>query len=260
MIPSGYVEAQMGHAAVVARAFLLEAIREALMDSGAGGTLYDYASHHPEARPLAGRGVAYAVPLPGGAANVVVRRSRHGGLLAPVTGESFLGSTRAPHELEVSLQLDAAGIPTPQVLAYAMYPSSRMFRRSDVLTQEIEDSRDLATAMLDAPDGESRTAMLASTGRLLAQLTAAGVRHPDLNLKNILLAPDDEGGGGVFAMLLDVDRVWFDDPGSDRVTDANLRRFLRSARKLNRRTGGGLSLNESDLECLLSAMGEQGLE
>lgn len=246
----------MGHAAVVARSFLLEAIREALMDSGAGGTLYDYASHHPEARPLAGRGVAYAVPLPGGAANVVVRRSRHGGLLAPITGESFLGSTRAPHELEVSLELDAAGIPTPQVLAYAMYPSSRMFRRSDVLTQEIEDSRDLATAMLDAADGESRTAMLASTGRLLAQLTAAGVRHPDLNLKNILLAPDDEGG--VLAMLLDVDRVWFDDPGSDRVTDANLRRFLRSARKLNRRTG--LSMSESDLECLLSAMGEQSLE
>lgn len=226
------------------------------MDSGAGGTLYDYASHHPEARPLAGRGVAYAVPLPGGAANVVVRRSRHGGLLAPITGENFLGSTRAPHELEVSLELEAAGIPTPQVLAYAMYPSSRMFRRSDVLTQEIEDSHDLATALLDTPDGERRTAMLVSAGRLLAQLTVAGVRHPDLNLKNILLAPDENGD--VLAMLLDVDRVWFDDPGSDRVTDANLRRFLRSARKLNRRTG--VTVNEGDLELLLSAMGEQRLE
>ena len=85
------------------------------------GTFYDYAARHPDARTLAGRGIVYAVPLPppGPLVRAVVRRSRHGGLLAPLTGERFLGRTRAPRELRTALRLERLGVATPKLLAYA---------------------------------------------------------------------------------------------------------------------------------------------
>src|SRR5687768_18405908 len=115
--PPGYERLVRPGVETVARATLAGPVDEAL----AAGSLYDYAAHHPEARPLHGRGVSYAVPLPDGSTRVVVRRSRHGGWLAPLTGEIFLAPTRAPHELQVSLRLAREGIPTPEVVAYCTY-------------------------------------------------------------------------------------------------------------------------------------------
>lgn len=234
--PPGYVAIDGGtiHGALLAT--LERPLRAALT----AGTFYKYAEQHPEARPMAGRGIAYAVPLPGCAARVVVRRSRHGGLLAPLTGDLFFGPTlRAPHELAISLELARRGVPTPKVVAYATYPAAafalRPFaRRADVVTEEVPHASDLAI-LLASPDAERREAALRATAELIHALTQHGVRHPDLNLKNILIAADDDHT--LRAYLLDVDRVWFDDPGSARVTAANLRRLARSAEKWRERDG-----------------------
>ena len=229
-VPPGYVALEAGGIEGALLATLERPLRAALT----AGSFYGYAEHHPAARPLAGRGVAYAVPLPDCAASVVVRRSRHGGLLAPLTGDLFFGRTRAPAELEISLMLARRGVPTPEVIAYATYPADAFRRRADVVTREIKTSRDLAAALGD-PDAGARDAALVATGRLIQLLTTAGARHPDLNLKNILLAPD--ANGALEAFVLDVDRVWFDDAGSARVTGANLRRLARSAEKWRDRHG-----------------------
>ena len=246
--PPGYVRLLVGRVHVVALAKLIPALREALRD----GSLYEYAAHHPEARPLTGRGVAYAVPLPDGSTNVVVRRSQHGGLLAPVTGERFLGATRAPRELKAALRLAALGVRTPEVLAYATYPAGSWFRRADVLTREVPNAQDLAAALADAPDEAAKRELLRATAELLAHFCAAGARHPDLNVKNVLIARDDDAG--VEAYVVDVDRVWFDTPGSARVTAANLRRFSRSARKFHRLHG--TPIDEEDLRWLAGAVAE----
>ena len=116
--PPGYERLHRPGVDAVARTTLAGAVGEAL----SAGSLYEYAAHHPDARHLRGRGVAYDVPLPDGATRVVVRRSRHGGWLAPVTRDIFVGHTRAPHELEVSLRLTRDGIATPEVIAYGTYP------------------------------------------------------------------------------------------------------------------------------------------
>jgi hypothetical protein len=236
-VPAGYVDVAVGRARAVALPALAEALREALAE----GSLYAYAAHHPAARPLAGRGVAYAVPLPGGTADVVIRRSRHGGLLARVTGERFLGHTRAPRELEVALRLERAGVPTPEVVAYATYPAGGPFRTADVATRFVSGGRDLPAALFDAANDAGRRALLRETARLLALLAELGARHPDLNVKNVLITGEADGSR---AMLLDVDRVWFDEPRSPRVAEANLRRFLRSARKWRDRFG--LPMTEDD--------------
>lgn len=252
--PPGYDTLSIGHAEVVARTAIMPAIREALAEAGSDGTLYDFAAHHAESRALAGRGVAYAVPLPLAAAAVVVRRSRHGGLLAPISGEHFLGSTRAPRELNAALRLEASGVPTAEVLAYATYPSLPFFRRADVLTREVPGSRDLASALANMANEDERRSIISATAQLLALMGREGVRHPDLNLTNVLIAPNDHGE--LEAILIDVDRVWFDEPGAKRVTAANLRRFARSARKLRRFRG--IPIDDADLAALGVAASQSG--
>lgn len=234
-VPDGYAQATIDGAHVVARREQLEAIQSALTS----GTLYEYAARHSKASALAGRGVAYAVPLPGGA-RVVVRHNRHGGLLAPITGDRFLAPTRAPHELATALRLTRCGVPTPEIVAYVVYEAGPLLRRSDVASREVPDSADLA-AVLTAGTPHERRAALDATASLISQLSACGARHHDLNVKNVLLAPR----GAPTAYVLDVDRVEFGRPGDSRVTEGNLERFMRSARKW--RALHGARVDESEL-------------
>jgi 3-deoxy-D-manno-octulosonic acid kinase len=178
------------------------------------GTLYDAARGMPDQREYVGRGVAYGVPL--GDGRVVVRHSRHGGLLAPVTRDLFIPPTRAPYELGVSRQLTAAGVPTPEIVAFAVYRALIGFRRADVVTREIAGARDLV-------EHEATEEASAAVETLLAALQKAGALHRDLNAKNILLAG---GANGVLtAYVLDVDRVVFKaDP--DQANRARLRRSI----------------------------------
>ena len=90
--PAGYVQFTAGSARVVCAEQLVDSLKAALADS----TLYDYASRHPHARALAGRGTAYAVPLPGDADHVVVRHNRHGGALASLGLTNNSGITSRP--------------------------------------------------------------------------------------------------------------------------------------------------------------------
>ena len=57
--------------------------------------------------------------------------------------------------------------------------------------------------------------------------------------------------GVTLAYVLDVDRIWFDRPGASRVTERNVARLSRSARKWRR--SGALDLADTDIGWL-SAM------
>ena len=235
--PPGYAMARVGGAATVALPSLVPAITGIL----ARGTVYDYAATHPDRRTRAGRAPVYIVPLQGSERPVVVRHSRHGGLLAPITGDRFIAPTRAPHELAISLRLVALGVATPQVVAYVVYPAGPLMRRSDIVTDEIPDSADLAALLSGASTVVPRHAAVTATEDLLAAIARAGVRHPDLNLKNILIA--GTGGGAARAFLLDVDRVDID-PSRARAAAANAARLTRSARKWRDRHGAPITDEE----------------
>jgi 3-deoxy-D-manno-octulosonic acid kinase len=187
-----------------------------------------------------GRGVIYAVDLPTAPATpVVVRRNRHGGLFQGVTGEYFLAPTRAPLELATALQLAAAGIPTPEVIAYAVYPAYGIFARSDVMTRRLPAGDD-APAAWGRGGAADRGSMLIAMAQLLKALAHAGAWHADLNLKNIYIA---DTGAEPTAYLLDVDRVTF--PGGADISDRNFKRLARSIRKW--RTRRGLDFGEESL-------------
>lgn len=239
-VPAGYDAFEVRGAEVVARTDLAPAVRAAM----ASGTLYAYASRHPAARPLTGRVPAYAVPLPDGGPRVVVRHATHGGLLAPLTADRFIAPTRAPQELATSRRLIDAGVPTTEVVAFALYPAGPMLARSDVATLEVSQSSDLAAVLTSGGD-EARRRALAATGALLRRLTAASARHPDLNIKNVLIADD---GTEARAIVIDVDRVKFVDPGHIRLAARNFARLAASARKWRELYGAKIS--EEELERL----------
>ena len=245
VLPDGYIMLSARSAHGVG----LTALRAPLETALGFGSFYTYAAHAAGARPLAGRGVAYAVPLPGDAARVVVRRSRHGGMFEALTGDRFAPPTRAPYELDAALRLAASGVRTPEVVAFAVYPAG-VFRRADVVTREVPGSADLAAVLAEPRPEDQRRAVLAAVARLIADLTIAGARHPDLNIKNILI--QRSATGETLAYVLDVDRIWFDRPGASRVTERNVARLSRSARKWRR--SGALDLADTDIGWL-SAMG-----
>jgi hypothetical protein len=238
VIPPGYESFAVRGAIVVALSAHAEAIRTAM----AQGTLHGYAAASERARPLAGRAIAWATTLADGS-RVVVRHSRHGGRLAALTGDIFLRPTRAPGELARSLALVAAGVLTPEVVAYAVYPAFGPLARADVVTRFV-DGLDFPGAWRGATDDARRNLLLAATAVLLDSLRRAGAEHPDLNLKNILLT----SGGEPVAHVLDVDRVRFGVPGADLIAKRNLARLNRSARKLRARDG--LPVGERHLEAL----------
>ena len=241
--PPGYERTWVGTAEIVALTRVLSRVVSAI-DTG---SLYEYAASRPMVRVMHGRAAVYAACLPDGGPSIVVRRSRHGGLLAPLTGDRFLGRTRAPRELAMSVRLASMGIPTPTIAAYVVYSTGPLLRRSDVATLLIEPSADLAAVLRGDSGSIGREAAIAAAAALLVAMARGGVRHPDLNLKNILLA--SMPGGDVRAYLLDVDRARIERARA-RAASANAARLVRSARKWR---AHGAPINDVEVAVLEAA-------
>ena len=234
-VPDGYEAFEVGGARVTARHAAAAAVRIVMRNA----TLHEWAAQQPGAEAMAGRATAWATTLPGGM-DVVVRHSRHGGLLAPLTGDLFLRPTRARRELSAALRLTANGVHTADIVAYAVYPVAGLFARADVATSRLR-GRALPEAWAAAADDAARGALVQAVAALLAALSRADAHHPDLNVSNILIL---DGPDRPVAAVLDVDRVEFRDLERLAVGPRNLRRLLRSIEKR------GISLSTHQLAVL----------
>lgn len=237
------------------RGIALETCRGALESILAGGTIYDFALRQPDARQFAGRAPVYAFSLPDGCGDAVVRRSMRGGALARLETDLFLPPTRSLRELITSLRLRAAGVPTPEMIGFAVYPAGGLLRRSDVVTREIRGASDLASLMGATGSSEQRGVALEAAAALVAALSVVGAHHPDLNLRNILVTFGDGAGGERAedpemprAHVLDVDRIRFHIPGDPMVLRANIDRLERSILKW--RDHLGLTVSAAELATL----------
>jgi len=226
--PPGYVRSAQGAVELVAREWASGVLSDALR---AHGSLFRWAESQADREALRGRGIAWATTITPSAATpipVVVRHSRHGGLLAGVTGDLFLRPTRAPHELAAAVRLADAVVATPEVIAYAVHPVAGVFARSDVMTRRLPPGRDFPDAWCADASPESRQAIIDAVAALLRALSAAGAHHADLNIKNVYIAGT---GASATAFVLDVDRVSFG--GTADAAARNFARFARSVRKWN---------------------------
>ncbi|HEY4132445.1 MAG TPA: lipopolysaccharide kinase InaA family protein [Gemmatimonadaceae bacterium] len=247
--PRGFVRFNVRDAQVVCAPHIADAMRSVLERE----TLHAYAAKHPRGRPMAGRGVVYAAPLPGEVESVVVRHNHHGGFFAGITRDVFPFWTRAPREVATSERLRANDVPTPVMLGYVLYEILPKVYRADVLSREVEHSFDLSAAIISG-DQHLRTRALHATSELVRALVRAGAWHKDLNVKNVLLHPTVDGD--LEAMVLDVDRVKF--PTDDRAHDVlelNVARLLRSARKWQDTQGAPVT--DAELAELVSSIRER---
>ncbi|MDF1501575.1 lipopolysaccharide kinase InaA family protein [Roseisolibacter sp. H3M3-2] len=248
--PAGYERVALRGATLVCRAALAAPLAAGLESHP---TLWAYAAARPGRRELRGRAAAWAVALDEGT-EVVVRHSWHGVLLAPLTRDLFVAPSRAPHELALAARLRAAGVRTPEVLAYALYPAPLGLVRADVVTRLVPGAQDLAAHVRTLPIArDPRGPWVEATGTLLHALARLGVRHPDLNLKNVLVTPAADGDGALDAWALDLDvaHAPAEPPSEGRARatgEANLRRLERSLEKWRARRG--LAVSELELECL----------
>ncbi len=221
---------RVGDTTVVALPTLFNALSQRITTHH---TLYDWAAEAPQARALQGRGVVFVAHMEECDATVVVRHSWHGGLFAPLTGDRFLAPTRAPREAAANVLLRTHGVPTPELIGYALYPAGPAMRRVDVVSRFIPDAWDFGAVLTGSAPGIDRESACHAILPLLAQLAAVGAVHRDLNVKNILLVRD--GAGLLHAWVLDVDVVSFRQVAAESVMAMNVQRLTRSIRKWHRR-------------------------
>ena len=202
----------------------------------AHGTLYDWAANQPQPRALRGRAPVYVAHITAAHETVVVRHAWHGGLFAPITGDRFRGTRRASREFLTSAMLRDLGVPTTEVLGFASYPATCGLRRVDVVSRFLPDAFDLGLILAGLVPGMMREDALAATGVLLTRLAVAGVVHPDLNVKNVLVRREVDGT--LTALIIDVDVVRMQPPlMAAHTMQANLSRLVRSMRKWRSRFG-----------------------
>jgi 3-deoxy-D-manno-octulosonic acid kinase len=225
----GYETFAFPGGAATARRDVAAAVRTALQSHP---TLYAWAQAQRPRDVFHGRGEAYGVHV--GAARAVVRHALRGGLLAPLLRDLYAGQPRFQHEIATAERLTREGIATPAVLAGIRYAAGPL-HRADVATERM-DATDLAAILFGPtpPDGDDRDEVLRAVGLLVRRLHAAGLVHPDLQLRNVLVTAPPR-----CAILLDVDTVRAAADAAAR--RANLARFFRSWAKWDRLRGPRLS-------------------
>jgi 3-deoxy-D-manno-octulosonic acid kinase len=166
------------------------------------------------------------VTLPGGA-RVVVRGYRRGGVMRLVNRQLYFGGNRAFDELRAAERARVGGVRTPLIVAAVERPARVAGYRAWLATELVPGGRNLVDWLADEADDERRGAALREGARQIALMHAAGVAHPDLNLRNLLVAGDK-------VYLLDFDKAAGSaEPVAPARRERDLRRLARSARKLH---------------------------
>lgn len=170
-----------------------------------------------------GRAAHPRLTLPTGE-QVVVRGYRRGGALRHLNRERYFRGHRAFEELYATERARAGGVRVLHTVA-AAERRGRLGYMASFATRWVPYAFDLNAWLRSAPQADW-AAVLHDAGRQLGQMHAAGIAHPDVNLRNLLVTPE-----GVY--LLDFDRArLFRGPVPAVRRARDLRRMLRSAAKL----------------------------
>jgi 3-deoxy-D-manno-octulosonic acid kinase len=170
-----------------------------------------------------GRGTTLFIDAPFGPG--ALRRYLRGGWPARISRDRYVFTgyrrTRPLREFELLRDMEQLGLPAPRPVAACCERSGLLYRGA-LLTHVIPGVEPLADCLRAGLSSEQWRAI----GACIARFHAAGVRHADLNARNILLRQPD---GAVF--LVDFDRGRYT-PGRAVDGRRNLARLLRSLKKL----------------------------
>ncbi len=178
------------------------------------------------------RGLYPRFPLDTGR-RAILKHYRHGGLLARMAGDLFFGLRRPFLEFQLSERARRAGIPTSTLIAARVRSVAKLFYRGDVLLLEIPGALDAGDLVRTPPQaGRARNRAVRSLASAVRRMHDAGLRHADLNLKNLILS------GEQVAYVIDLDRGRFLDGALD--ADARAANLLRLARSFLKAGGDRL--------------------
>ncbi len=208
---------------------------ESVLDRGE--TLYDAAARSASGgEALIGRAPVHLVAgAPG--ERWAVRHYVRGGIMGPLWRDRYprLGKPRPFREAEASEFLRRHGVPTPPVIAAAIYPTGTVYR-ADLVTKYLPGTHDLAHLLFTpaASPSASRATVLRRTGELIGRIARAGAFHRDLNAKNLLIGGRQEEPE---LHLLDLDRCSIAARVPSRTAKRMFLRLRRSLLKWEGRTG-----------------------
>lgn len=169
-----------------------------------------------------------------GGVALVLRHYWRGGMVARLSGDVYLWTglrrSRPYRELRLLAELHGHGLPVPEPVAARVGRRGPGYR-GDLLTRRIPGAEPFATRIAEQ---RAPPKLWHAVGATIARFHAAGARHADLNVRNILL---DEADG---VWLIDWDRGRLGAPhrGAQRQL-ARLRRSLSREPELEACAGSG---------------------
>ncbi|MCH2187980.1 lipopolysaccharide kinase InaA family protein [Myxococcota bacterium] len=149
----------------------------------------------------AGRAPTRVESLAGSSERVHVRRSLHGGWLAPLWHGYRGGLGRLRREIRLTALLRKQGAPVPQP-AFVVAARKGLLWRAAFCTVHIEGALDAIQFLESLPDQHSIQQAAAAVGQAIAQVHQLGLLHPDLHLGNLMLRQEN---GEFRAWIIDLD-------------------------------------------------------
>lgn len=175
-----------------------------------------------------GRGSVAFVRGGSGGESWALRHYRRGGHAAKLVRDSYLwlglAATRPWREFRLTAELHAKGLPVPRPVAAHVERRGPAYR-GDLITVRIPDAEPLADLLAA---GALPAAQWSALGTVLRRFHETGVRHDDINARNILR----DAQGRFF--LIDFDKARLLPSGAWQAQ--NLARFRRSLEKFKAAT------------------------
>jgi tRNA A-37 threonylcarbamoyl transferase component Bud32 len=165
-----------------------------------------------------------------GAARLVLRGVRRGGLLGPLLGGALLTPDRPLREIAVTAALRSAGAPVPRPAfgaAFRSGPSGLVWNGAVATFFEV-GARDAESWLRDAATPATLPCALTSAGEAMRRFHDAGGSHPDLHGKNLLVR---EVGERCEIVVIDLDRARVEAQVTPRARMGQLMRLYRSLLK-----------------------------
>lgn len=185
-----------------------------------------------------GRASHPRVELPAGG-SAVVRAYQRGGLLRRMNRDRYFLGHRAFEELRVTARAGEMGVRVAEPLAaMERRTAGGIGYHARLLTRMVEGAEGLDAVLAERADGWA--AAVGGAGAQIGRMHGAGITHPDLNLRNVLVRKGDADAARAEVYLIDFDRARIGaGPVAEAARAAELRRLARSARKLGVPLGRG---------------------